>query len=52
MDTLNRSFDRNVCQGHLCLSSVQLRGHAMFSDEERLKIIQDLFSKPQSDELQ
>jgi len=37
MDTLNRSFDRNVCQGHLCLSSVQLRGHAMFSDEERLK---------------
>jgi hypothetical protein len=26
VDTLSRPFDKNICQGHLCLSSVQLRG--------------------------
>jgi hypothetical protein len=36
-DLLPRSYDRNLFQGHLCLSNVQLRGHAMFSDENRLK---------------
>lgn len=36
-DQVMRSYDRNLFQGHLCLSSVQLRGHAMFSDESRLK---------------
>lgn len=36
-DLVSRTYDRNLFQGHLCLSSVQLRGHAMFSDENRLK---------------
>lgn len=36
-DLLSRNYDRNLFQGHLCLSNVQLRGHAMFSDEHRLK---------------
>lgn len=36
-DLVDRTFDKNLHQGHLCLSSVQVRGHAMFSDEERLK---------------
>ncbi|RMZ92833.1 hypothetical protein BpHYR1_052404, partial [Brachionus plicatilis] len=36
-DLVDRKFDQNLHQGHLCLSSVQVRGHAMFSDEERLK---------------
>lgn len=36
-DLLPRKYDKNLFQGHLCLSNVQLRGHAMFSDEQRLK---------------
>jgi len=36
-DNLLRKYDKNLSQGHLCLSSVQVRGHAMFSDEDRLK---------------
>lgn len=36
-DLLPRKYDKNLYQGHLCLSSVQVRGHAMFSDEKRLK---------------
>ncbi len=36
-DLLQRSYDQNLSQGHLCLSSIQVRGHAMFSDESRLK---------------
>ena len=36
-DLVKRNYDQNLCQGHLCLSSVQVRGHAMFSDEGRLK---------------
>lgn len=36
-DLLPRQYDKNLFQGHLCLSSVQVRGHAMFSDERRLK---------------
>ena len=36
-DTVKRAYDQNVGQGHLCLSAVQLRGHAMFSDEGRIK---------------
>ncbi|CAF0826478.1 unnamed protein product [Brachionus calyciflorus] len=36
-DLVDRKYDKNLHQGHLCLSSVQVRGHAMFSDEKRLK---------------
>lgn len=36
-DTVKRAYDQNLGQGHLCLSAVQLRGHAMFSDEGRIK---------------
>lgn len=36
-DLMPRQYDRNLQQGHLCLSSVSVRGHAMFSDEGRLK---------------
>jgi hypothetical protein len=36
-DRMPRQYDKNLYQGHLCLSSVQLRGHAMFSDEQRVK---------------
>lgn len=36
-DLVDRKYDKNLHQGHLCLSSVQVRGHAMFSDENRLK---------------
>ena len=36
-DLLQRSYDQNLSQGHLCLSSIQVRGHAMFSDENRVK---------------
>ena len=37
VDSLKRNYDKNICQGHLCLSAVQVRGHAMFSDEGRIK---------------
>ena len=36
-DMCERAFDANLTQGHLCLSSIQFRGHAMFSDEGRLR---------------
>ncbi len=36
-DSVKREYDKNLKQGHLCLSSVQLRGHAMFSDFGRMK---------------
>jgi hypothetical protein len=31
-DLVPREYDRKLAQGHLCLASVQVRGHAMFSD--------------------
>lgn len=37
LDSIKRTYDKNLCQGHLCLSAVQVRGHAMFSDEQRIK---------------
>lgn len=37
LDSSKRDYDKNICQGHLCLSAVQVRGHAMFSDENRIK---------------
>jgi len=37
LDSYRRAYDKNICQGHLCLSAVQVRGHAMFSDEGRIK---------------
>lgn len=37
MDSVQRPFDKNIKQGHLCLSSINVRGHAMFSDYNRPK---------------
>jgi len=37
LDSYRRNYDKNICQGHLCLSAVQVRGHAMFSDQGRIK---------------
>ena len=36
-DTVKRAYDQGIGQGHLSLSAVQVRGHAMFSDEGRVK---------------
>ena len=36
-DSVKRKYDKNLKQGHLCLSSIQVRGHAMFSDVGRIK---------------
>jgi hypothetical protein len=37
LDCVERRFDRNLRQGALSLSALQVRGHAMFSDEGRIK---------------